>query len=277
MKPPFEPMNMASLADMTRKLAFLLTLASAKRNSEVWAFSADVRFGQDYNAATLSFLPNFLAKTMDLSRPETDYAPVTIPALGPSMGEDLPDRLLWPVRALRYYLKLKHKGQDPNNRFRLLLCALGHTRDISKQTVSGWIRQLIKQAYSAVQDEDIPHLTHTNFQARELRAFASSLAFHQNYSLKQVMEAASWRNNNTFVSFYLRDLSQMGDVTMVGPFVAGHILRTIDGNRATCRCWLLFHCFHCPEPGDTVSNGTLSLTKTGLSRSGTEDSTLHSE
>ena len=75
------------------------------------------------------------------------------------------------------------------------------------------IRQLIKQAYSAVQDEDIPHLTHTNFQARELRAFASSLAFHQNYSLKQVMETASWRNNNTFVSFYLRYLSQMGDVT----------------------------------------------------------------
>ena len=211
MNPPFEPMNMASLADMTRKLAFLLTLASAKRNSEVWAFSADVRFGQDYNAATLSFLPNF------------DYASVTIPALGPSMGEDLPDRLLCPVRALRYYLKLKHKGHDPNNRFRRLLCAFkfGHNGDISKQTVSGWIRQLIKQAYSEVQDEDIPHLTHTNFQARELRAFASSLAFHQNYSLKQVMEAASWRNNNTFVSFYLRDLSQMGDVTTAGPFVAG--------------------------------------------------------
>ena len=146
----------------------------------MWAFSADVRFGQDYNAATLSFLPNFLAKTMDPSRPETDYAPVTIPALGPSMGEDLLDRLLCPVRA-------------PNNRFRRLLCVfkLGHIGDISKQTVSGWIRQLIKQAYSAVQDEDIPHLTHTNFQARELRAFASSLAFHQNYSLKQVMEAAS--------------------------------------------------------------------------------------
>ena len=46
MRPPFEPMNMASLADLTRKLAFLLTLASAKRNSEVWAFSADIHFGQ---------------------------------------------------------------------------------------------------------------------------------------------------------------------------------------------------------------------------------------
>ena len=31
MRPPFEPMNMASLADMTIKLAFLLTLASAKK------------------------------------------------------------------------------------------------------------------------------------------------------------------------------------------------------------------------------------------------------
>ena len=165
-------LNMASLADLTRKLAFLLTLASAKRNSEVWAFSADVRFGQDYNAATLSFLSSFLAKTMDPSKPETDYAPVMIPALGPSMGEDLPERFLCPVRALRYYLKLKHKGQDPNNWFRRLLCVfkLGHTGDISKQTVSGWIRQLIKQAYSEVQDEDIPHLTHTNFQAIELRA-----------------------------------------------------------------------------------------------------------
>ena len=35
MRPPFEPMN-----------SFLLTLASAKRNSEVWDFSAVVRFGQ---------------------------------------------------------------------------------------------------------------------------------------------------------------------------------------------------------------------------------------
>ena len=43
------------MAAITRKLAFLLTLASAKRNSKVWAFSADVCFGQDYNAATLSF------------------------------------------------------------------------------------------------------------------------------------------------------------------------------------------------------------------------------
>ena len=218
---------------------------------------------------------------MDPSRPETAYAPVTIPALGPSMGEDLPDRFLCPVRALRYYLKLKHKGLDPNNRFRRLLCAfkLGHIGDISKQTVSGWIRQLFKQAYSAVQDEDIPHLTHTNFQARELRAFASSLAFHQNYSLKQVMEAASWRNNNTFVSFYLRDLSQMGMWLRRALSWLVRMSYPADQirNRAT---WSLLAAFpllppsrsggHCEQWDPLSPSGTLA-------ESGTEDSTLHSE
>ena len=63
MRHPFEPMNVCSLADLTRKTAFLLTLASAKRNSEVWAFSADVVFGHDKQSATLRFLPGFIAKT----------------------------------------------------------------------------------------------------------------------------------------------------------------------------------------------------------------------
>ena len=65
----------------------------------------------------------FLVKTMDPSKQEINYAPAMIPALGPSMGEDLPHSFLCPLGALRYYLKLKHKGLDLNNRFRHLLCA----------------------------------------------------------------------------------------------------------------------------------------------------------
>ena len=62
MRHPFEPMNVCSLADLTRKTAFLLTLASAKLNSEVWAFSANVVFGHDKQSATLRFLPVLLLK-----------------------------------------------------------------------------------------------------------------------------------------------------------------------------------------------------------------------
>ena len=81
MRHPFEPMNVCSLADLTRKTAFLLTLASAKRNSEVWAFSADVVFGHDKQSATLRFLPGFIAKTQKPDRPDTALSPVIIPAL----------------------------------------------------------------------------------------------------------------------------------------------------------------------------------------------------
>ena len=45
MRNRFEPMNICSLADLMCKTAFLLTLASAKRNSAIWAFSANVVFG----------------------------------------------------------------------------------------------------------------------------------------------------------------------------------------------------------------------------------------
>ena len=83
MRHPFEPMNVCSLADLTRKTAFLLTLASPKRNSEVWAFSADVVFGHNKQSATLRFLPGFIAKTQKPDRPDTALSPVTIPALAP--------------------------------------------------------------------------------------------------------------------------------------------------------------------------------------------------
>ena len=47
---------------------------------------------------------------------------------------------------------------------------------------------------------------------------ATSLAFHQHHSLKQVMEAASWRVDSTFASFYLRDLTP-AHLLELGPLI----------------------------------------------------------
>ena len=219
MKPPFEPMSQCSLADLTRKTAFLVTLATAKRNSEVWALSADVKFGQDKSSATLSFLPGFLAKTQRADRPETALNPVTIPALSQIIGRDLPDRSLCPVRALLFYTD-RTKVCDPDRLKRLFIAFKpGHKGDIVKVTISGWIKGLIRSAYGKVESDDVPHLTHTQFQARELRAMATSLAFHQHHSLRQVMDAASWRADGTFASFYLRDLTPASLDPSVGSLV----------------------------------------------------------
>ena len=226
MKPPFEPMKMASLADLTRKTAFLVMLASAKRNSELWAFSANVTYGTDAGTVTLKFLPGFIAKTHMPGRPETELRPVTFPALAPSVSYDSPERNLCPVRALRYYLSRTKAGTDPNRPNRLFVAhKVGHVGDISKMTISGWIKAIIREAYKAVEDEDIPHLVYDNFQAREVRAIATSLAFHQHTSITQVMEAAAWRSQSTFASFYFRDMSctdNLGEIVAGQTVVATH-------------------------------------------------------
>ena len=45
--------------------------------------------------------------------------------------------------------------------------------------------------------------------------------FFRNWSLRSVLEAASWRSNTVFTSFYLRDLQFVFEgVRSLGPFVA---------------------------------------------------------
>ena len=49
----------------------------------------------------------------------------------------------------------------------------------------------------------------------------TSSAFFCNWSLSSVLEAASWRSNTVFTSFYLRDLQYVHEgVRSLGPFVA---------------------------------------------------------
>ena len=87
------------------------------------------------------------------------------------MSYDSPERNLCPVRALRYYLSRSKAGKDPNRPNRLFVAhKVGHIGDISRMTISGWIKAIIREAYQAVEDDVIPHLIYDMFQAREMRA-----------------------------------------------------------------------------------------------------------
>ena len=59
--PPFEPLSACSLRDLTQKVLFLVSLATARRVGEFQAVFRDVSFsGSDIY---LSYLPEFRAKT----------------------------------------------------------------------------------------------------------------------------------------------------------------------------------------------------------------------
>ena len=74
-----------------------------------------------------------------------------------------------------------------------------------------YVKSLFNQVLAPEADRFLEHI----------RGIATSSAFFRNWSLRSVLEAASWRSNTVFTSFYLRDLSFTSDgVHSLGPFVA---------------------------------------------------------
>ena len=198
---PYEPLGQASLKFLSFKLAFLLTLASGRRGSEVHALSgnpADIAFERD-GSVSLHFLPEFLAKNQV---PGSVSPTIVIPALTRILGPDDADRLLCPVRALKYYLQRTHPFRSGTHRRLLLSYNVDYTSDISLQTLSRWLREVIKQAYSS-SDVDVTPRVH------EIRAWAASLAFKHSVPLSSILEAAYWKSEATFVQFYLRDVRRL--------------------------------------------------------------------
>ena len=93
------PLN-PSLLDLTRKVLFLLSLATARRVGELQALSSQVSSSGD--DLFLSYLSEFWAKTESSVRPLPRSFPVR--SLSDFMGSLLDEILLCPVRALRLYL-----------------------------------------------------------------------------------------------------------------------------------------------------------------------------
>ena len=213
-KAPYEPLSKASMSHLTWKTVFLLTLASAKRRSEIHALSVEgthLRFNPD-GSVTLLCQAGFLAKTQ---LPSVASRPFTIPSLSKDLSQSDPDRTLCPVRALRYYLdKVKPLRCS---RTRLFIPVKGK-HDISAASISRWIASAIRLAYSELTDQDLSFL---QIRPHELRALSSSWAFVNNAPLDDILSAATWKQSSTFSTFYLRSFSaSQGNLFSLGPLVA---------------------------------------------------------
>ena len=146
--PPFEPLRDISLRHLTWKAAFLLTLASGRRGSEVHAISgssADIAFERS-GALSLRFLPEFLAKNQT---PGSASPVLVIPALTSILARDDEDRLNCPVRAISAYLQRTKSLRQATHRRLFISLNPDHPSDISLSTLSRWLREVIKAAYSA--------------------------------------------------------------------------------------------------------------------------------
>lgn len=200
-KAPFEPLDKASFERVSLKTTFLLALASSRRRSEINAFSGnplDTARHPD-GSYTLRFLPEFLAKNLLPSDPSPS---VVIRPLSDLIdpGVDSGDFLLCPVRSLAFYLRLRRTRALSQRKLLISLNDRYH-QDVSPATTSRWISQVVREAYVAAGKDP----TLSSSRAHEVRAIASSVAFHHSAPLREILGAAYWKSENPFISFYLRD------------------------------------------------------------------------
>ena len=223
-KQPFEPLGKASLKLLTFKTVFLLTLASGKRRSEVHAWThSSLSYKENWSQVTLAPSTAFLAKNQLASDGPAAIKPVVIPALKPQLDKSLTqDRSLCPVRALKFYLD---RTKDLRKNKNLLFVAIkeGFTRDISRATISSWLKQTILLAY---ENSDSESQQLYQVKARDVRSMAASLAFKGGISLNEILQACFWKSHNTFTNFYLKDLCwHNGQILKLGPIVsAQHVI-----------------------------------------------------
>ena len=67
-------------------------------------------------------------------------------------------------------------------------------------------------------------------KAHTTRVVFTSLTFNCNWSVRKVLEAATWRPNSVFAAFYLKDIQYIWEnCRTLGPFVsAGQVINTRD-------------------------------------------------
>ena len=207
----FEPLSSVSLRQLTVKTLFLVSLATARRVSEIQALSKEVSFSG--NDAYLTFLPEFRAKTESEANPLPRFFPLR--ALNDFVGNDPDELLLCPVRALKIYLeRTAPLLPSPRSLFR---SPRNPSRQISKNAVSFFLREVISKSYNSSPDPG----PSVRIGAHSIRGMATSTAFLKNFSISSILEAATWKSHSVFTTFYLRDVSfSFPQGFGLGPFVA---------------------------------------------------------
>ena len=188
-KPPYEPLHSVPLELLTHKTLFLIAAASARRRGCLQALTVKpghLRF--ENGGVRLIPDPQFLAKNQTSAFTPQE---IFLPALG-TISTISEDKRWCPVRALKWYMD---KTKILRNHDRLFLLPRSPYPPASKDTISRWIRDLIKPHVS--EDERV--------RAHDVRGHAASRAWFSGVPLEEVMKAASWKTPTSFVSCYLTD------------------------------------------------------------------------
>ena len=205
---PFEPLGSCDSKYLTFKTVFLLAFATAARRSELHAFSKDFVRDEHWTYVRLKTVEGFVSKNQN-TLGFRSYVVKSLAQFTSTAGlED--ERLMCPVRALRIYTNRTLRTTENDHLF--VSFKKGHSGAIHPNTLSSWLKQTIRLCYELA-GKPLP----TRIVAHSVRSMAVSWANLKNVGLNQILEACFWKAPNTFISFYLKDLTEFeGEMRKLG-------------------------------------------------------------
>jgi hypothetical protein len=198
---PYEPLEDADLKWLTMKTAFLVTLLSVRRVSEIQALCSAPPFVTiNPRSVLLRVNPAFCPKT---STEVALQGVIEYSCFPKRIHNDL-DRELrknCPVRAVTLYLQ---RTADSRHDLQFFV-AFGDSRKgkaVCKQTLARWVSDVIRLAYQRMgRDDPIRSNPHST------RGIAASWAEFARAGLISICQAATWSNTLTFARFYRMDFA----------------------------------------------------------------------
>lgn len=193
---PFEPIHKVDIKFVSWKLAILLALTSARRVSDIHAFTIDKPFLQfTPSAVILRTNPTFIPKV------PSDFhlnQPIILKTFFPdpqTPGEQALHTLDI-KRCIKFYLQ----RTSATRKSRPLFVAYGRFRQglpVSKATLARWISATIAFCHQRA-GRPLPSTP----RAHSTRAMSSSTALFAGVPLYQICRAATWSSLHTFTRHY---------------------------------------------------------------------------
>ncbi|CAC5411063.1 unnamed protein product [Mytilus coruscus] len=183
---PFEPLSDASLKFVTFKTVFLITITTFRRCSDFQSLRID-KESMRVQGKGINFIRHGLSKQDRQSHFGTK---IHVPHFTER-------EFLDPKRSITIYLdetKEIRLKLDASDKVKLFLALKEPNKPVTAVTISSWIVQTIRSAYSNDKLKVKGHST---------RAITPSWALYKGASTKSILDAADWSSESTFVRFYL--------------------------------------------------------------------------
>jgi len=200
-RPPYYPLNTATLKHLTQRTVFLVAITSARRASEIHALRSDtLQFSS--TSVTAHVDPSFLPKVA------SDWhctQPLELPAMHEETDVEL--RKLCVRATLNAYLNATQAMRTSTDSKQLFLCYGSYKKGapVSKQRISSWLKEVVRDAYKL---SGLP--PPQGVKGHQVRSQAASWAEAAGVDPQKICDAATWRTGNMFAKHYRLDLHHAG-------------------------------------------------------------------